>query len=123
MTNVQKARVAIVVTWLFAEAVWFLAFVRFLVPRATAGLPSLVAFAIVGFGFLSLPFVSILRGINLESRSDKQWLGLVAAPFVCGVAVFLLLSVSKVLTAVVVLVITGGSLGSFFLKRTHPPAT
>ena len=118
MTNMHKARVAIIVAWLLTEVGALLAFVLFLMPRATAGLPSLVAFAIVGFGFIALPFVSVLRGINLESRSDKQWLGLVAAPFASGLAVFLLLSVSKVLTAVVVLVIMGGSLGSFFLKRT-----
>jgi len=118
MTNMQKARAVIVVAWLLTEVGALLAFVLLPLPRANVGLPSLVAFAIVGFGFISLPFVSFLRGIDLENRSDKQWLGLVAAPFVCGVAVFLLLSVSKVLTAVVVLVITGGSLGSFFLKRT-----
>lgn len=118
MTNLQKARVVTVVAWLLAEGGAVLAFVLLPLPRVSAGLPSLVAFAIVMFGFISLPFVSFLRGIDLENRSDKQWLGLVAAPFACGLAVFLLLSVSKVLTAVVVLVIMGGSLGSFFLKRT-----
>jgi uncharacterized membrane protein YozB (DUF420 family) len=117
MTNMQKARPAIIIVWVCGEVAWLLAFVLFLVPRATAGLPALVAFAMMGAGFIAIPFVSVLRGVDLEKRSDKQWLALALAPFAVGLAAFLLLPISRVLTAVVFVAIMGGSLASFYLKR------